>query len=158
MADSVGVDEVYLGGRQKSKQADKRGKRKKIAVVGIKDREAGTIRAMPVPETTAARLVEFVESNITEDIQVFTDENRAYNGLDNHETANHGDGEYVRVKVHINGMESFWALMGAGTTGRSVIEPKHLHRYVNEFAGRLSDVAAGAVERMGNIAQNAVGK
>ena len=120
MADSVGVDEVYLGGRQKSKHADKRDKRKKIAVVGIKDREAETIRAMPVPETTAARPVEFVESNITEDIQVFTDENRAYNGLDNHETANHGDGEYVRGKVHVNGMESFWALMGAGTTGRSV--------------------------------------
>ena len=38
------------------------------------------------------------------------------------------------------------------------IEPKHLHRYINEFAGRLSDRAAGAVEKMGNIVRNLVGK
>ena len=64
---------------------------------------------MPVPETTAARLAEFVESNTTKDARVFTDECRVYNGLDNHETANHSDGEYVRGKVRINGMEPFWA-------------------------------------------------
>ena len=38
------------------------------------------------------------------------------------------------------------------------IEPKHLHRYVNEFAGRLSDRAASAVEKMCNIVRNLVGK
>ena len=38
------------------------------------------------------------------------------------------------------------------------IEPKHPRRYVNEFAGRLSDGAASAVEKMGNIVRNPVGK
>ena len=38
------------------------------------------------------------------------------------------------------------------------IEPKHPHRCINEFAGRLSDRAAGAVERTGNIVRNLVGK
>ena len=90
---------------------------------------------------------------------VFTGENGAYNSLDSHETVNHGDGEYVRGKVRINGAESFWASVRRGYNGTfHRIEPKHLHRYVNEFAGRLSDAAAGALERMGNVAQNMAGK
>ena len=38
------------------------------------------------------------------------------------------------------------------------MEPEQQHWYINEFAGRLSDGAACAVERMGGIAQNMVGK
>ena len=159
MAGPVEADEVYLGGREKNKHTDKKGKRKKMAVVGIMDREKGTVRATPVPETTAARLVEFVESNIAKGARVFTDENRAYNGLENHQTVNHSDGEYVRGEVHTNGIESFWALVRRGYNGTfHHVEPKHLHRYINEFAGRLSDRAASAVEKMSNIVRNLVGK
>ena len=155
MAGPVEVDEAYLGGREKNKHADKNGRTKKTAVVGIRDRKTGTIRAVPVPETTAARLVQFVESNADPNSKKFTDENRAYNDLKNHQTVNHGDGEYVRGEVHINGMESFRALMRRGYSETfHHIEPKHLHRYINEFAGRLSDKSAGAVERMGNIVGN----
>ena len=64
--------------------------------MGIRGRKTETIRATPVPETTAARLTEFVESNIAKVAKVFTDENRAYCALENHETANHGGGEYAR--------------------------------------------------------------
>ena len=60
MAGPVEVDEAYLGGREKNKHADKKGRTKKTAVVGIRDRKTGTIRAVPVPETTTARLVQFV--------------------------------------------------------------------------------------------------
>ena len=38
------------------------------------------------------------------------------------------------------------------------MEPEHPHWYISEFAGRLSDGTACAVERMGGIAQNMVGK
>ena len=159
MAGPVEVDEVYLGGREKNKHADKKGRTKKTAVVGIKDRETGAIRVVPVPETTGARLVEFVGLNITKGARVFTDENRAYNDLENHHTVNHGDGEYVRGEVHINGMESFWAPVRRGYNGTfHHIDPKHLHRYVNEFSGRLSDKAVGVIERMGEIVRNLVGK
>ena len=64
--------------------------------MGIRGRKTETIRATPVPETTAARLTEFVESNIAKVAKVFTDENRTYCALENHETANHGGGEYAR--------------------------------------------------------------
>ena len=159
MSGPVEVDEVYLGGREKNKHADKKGKRGKTAVVGIKDRKTGTIRATPVPETTAARLTEFVESNIAKGAKVFTDENRAYCALENHETVNHGDGECVRGEVHVNGMESFWALVRRGYNGTfHHIEPKHLHRYVNEFAGRLGMRALDVVSKMCAIVRNLAGK
>ena len=50
-ASPVEVDQMYLGGREKNKHADKKGKRNKTAVMGIRDRHAGIVRAMPVPET-----------------------------------------------------------------------------------------------------------
>ena len=81
MAGPVEVDEVYLGGREKNKHADKKCKRKKTAVVGIRDRETGTIRAIPIPETTAARLLEFIVATADPDSKKFTNENRAYNDL-----------------------------------------------------------------------------
>ena len=159
MAGPVKVDEVYLGGREKNKHADKKGKGKKTAAVGIRDRHAGIVRAMPVPETTAARLIRFVESNADPEAEKFADENRAYADLENHQTVNRGDGECVRGEAHVNGMESFWALVRRGCDGTfHHIEPKYLHRYINEFAGRLSDRAAGTVERMCNIVRNLVGK
>ena len=81
MAGPVEVDGVYLGGREKNKHADKKCKRKKTAVVGIRDRETGTIRAIPIPETTAARLLEFIVATADPDSKKFTNENRAYNDL-----------------------------------------------------------------------------
>ena len=159
MSSPVEVDEVYLGGREKNRHADKRRQQKKTAVVGIRDRNTDTIRAMPVPETTAARLVNFVEGNAAKGARVFTDENRAYGSLDNHETINHGDGEYVRGDVHVNGMESFWALVRRGYNGTfHHIDPKHLHRYINKFSGRLSMKTLDAVSRMCATVQNMVGK
>ena len=112
-----------------------------------------------MPETTAARLLAFIEANADPDSKKFTGENRAYGGLENHHAVNHGDGGYVRGEVHINGTESFWAPVRRGYSGTfRHVESKHLHRYVNEFAGRLSDKAASAVERMHNIVRNLVGK
>ena len=159
MSGPVEVDEVYLGGREKNRHANRRGKRGKTAVVGIKDRATGTVRAMPVPETTAARLVNFVESNIAKGAKVFTDENKAYGSLDNHETVNHKEGEYVRGEVHVNGAESLWALVRCGYNGTfHRIGPKHLHRYINEFAGRLNMKMLDAVDKMRTIVQNMAGK
>ena len=111
MPGPVEVDGAYPGGREKNKHADKRGRSEKTAVAGIMDRATGTVRAVPVPETTAARLGNFIESNVAKGAKAFTDENKAYGNLDNHETVNHGEGESVRREVHVNGVESLWALV-----------------------------------------------
>ena len=79
-------------------------------------------------------------SNIEPDTVVYTDENKAYSNPKHHETVNHGDGEYVRGDVRTNGIESFWVLFRRGYYGTfHRVRPKHLHRYVNEFAGRLNN-------------------
>jgi len=56
------------------------------------------------------------------------------------ETVNHSAGEYVRGNVTTNGIESVWAVMKRGLHGvYHHASPKHLNRYVNEFAFRLND-------------------
>ena len=102
MAGPVEADGACPGRREKNKRADKKDKRKKAAVAGIKDRDTGTIRARLCRRPPSC-LVEFVESNIANDTQVFTDKNRAYNGLHIYETANHGDKECAGGKVASNG-------------------------------------------------------
>ena len=42
-------DEAYPGGREKNRHADKKGRKKKVAVLGTRDRATGEIRAVPIP-------------------------------------------------------------------------------------------------------------
>ena len=85
----------------------------------------------------------FVEAHAAPGTTIYTDENAAYGPLATplngytHETVCHSVGEYVRGQAHTNGVESFWALLKRGYTGTyHKMSPKHLSRYVNEFAGR----------------------
>jgi hypothetical protein len=78
-----------------------------------------------------------------------TDEHAGYRGLGGlfyeHETINHGAGEYVRDGITTNSIESVWAVLKRGLHGvYHHASEKHLHRYVDEFTFRLND---GNVER-----------
>ena len=72
---------------------------------------------------------------------VFTDEHAAYRHLPRfgfaHRTVRHSVGEWVDGQAHTNGIESFWAMLKRGYHGTyHQVSPKHLGRYVAEFAGR----------------------
>ena len=63
----------------------------------------------------------------------------------NHESVKHSAKEYVRGMVHTNGIESFWSMLKRAYIGTyHKLSPKHLNRYVLEFAGKnnIRDLAA----------------
>ena len=163
MEGPVEIDEVYLGGLEKNKHADRKrpgsqGGAGKVAVVGIKDRATNMISAQPVPETTKATLEGFVEDYADDTVTKYTDENQAYSGLVNHESVKHSVGEYVRGQVHVNGMESFWSMVRRGYAGVfHHISEEHLHRYINEFAGRHNVRDLDTIDMMGHVAENMTG-
>ena len=162
----VEVDEAYLGGKRKNmkpkrrKRFSGRGYIGKSIVVGVKDRNSKEIRATVVYDTTKRTLQGFIVDQVDESARVYTDEHSSYEGMTfEHDSVNHSAGEYVRGQAHTNGVESFWALMKRGYHGTyHKMSPKHLDRYVNEFAGRNNIRDLDTVEQMRALSVGIVGK
>ena len=162
----VEVDETYFGGKRKNMPASKRkeltgrGATGKTAVVGVKDRDTNHVVAQVVDRTDSDTLQGFVGDQADADATVYTDDARAYQGLPyKHETVKHSVGEYVRDQAHTNGIESFWAMLKRGYQGTfHQISPKHLHRYVHEFADRHNIRPHDTMTQMQLLAQGMIGK
>ena len=162
------VDESYFGGRRKNMSHAKRktltgrGAVGKSPVVGAKDRQTNQVAAKAVAGTDAPTLQGFVRDHVEPGATVYTDEAGAYAGLSrdyDHEAVNHGAGEYIRGQAGVNGMESFWSTMKRAHKGTfHKISPKHLDRYVQEFAARHNLRDADTIDIMGSIAAGSVGK
>lgn len=140
----VEVDESFFGGRRRNMSNSKRraikgrGAVGKTAVIGAKDRKTNAVRAEVVKRTNTETLQDFVHKNVDTEAIVYTDDAAAYDGVVRwHESVCHSTGEYVRQQAHTNGIESFWAMLKRAHKGTfHRLSPKHLQRYVDEFAGR----------------------
>ena len=163
----VEVDETHIGGKRKNKPLAKRKELKgrgavdMTTVAGAKDRETNRIAARVVADTDAPTLQGFVREHAKPGATVYTDEARAYKGMSEftHEAVNHSVGEYVRDMASTNGMESFWSMLKRGHQGiYHKFSPKHLDRYMTEFAGRHNDREADTVDQMTGIVAGMVGK
>ena len=76
-----------------------------------------------------------------------------------HEAVNHSVGEYVRDMAHTNGMESFWIMLKRAHKGTfHKISPKHLERYVDEFAGKHNIRNLGTIAQMRDAVARLVGR
>ncbi len=164
----IEADETYFGGRRKTmkkrqrKQLTGRGTAGKTAVVGVKDRASNEVRAQVVSDTGNETLQGFVRDNTEGGAKVYTDEASAYAGLAGdyrHEAVKHSVGEYVREQAHTQGIESFWSMLKRAHKGTfHKISPKHLNRYVTEFAGRHNNRELDTIDIMAAFAEGSIGK
>jgi transposase-like protein len=141
MSGTVEVDETYIGAR--NKRGTKRGRpgaeSHKTPVVALVERGTGRVRAFTMPRVTAENLKAAIRENVQANTAIMTDEFSAYKaiGLTNHQTVNHGEGEYVRGNVHSNTAEGFFSLLKRGINGvYHHVSRGHLNRYCDEFAFR----------------------
>ena len=123
-------------------------------IAGVKDRATNRVSAAVVPATDGA----FAHA-LRRRAEVYTDEHGAYHGLPRHRTVKHSVGEYVNGQAHTNGIESFWSVLKRGYYGTyHRMSPKHLDRYVGEFAGRHNDRPLDTVDQLRAIVRGMVGK
>ena len=165
-AGPVEVDETYMGGKRKNMSKAKRaalegrGAVGKIAVVGVKDRNTNHVQAEVVQAVDRPTLHGFIGEHVAPEAQVYTDEAAAYKGIENpHEAVNHGAGEYVRGAAHTNGVESFWSMLKRAHVGTyHKLSPKHLDRYVQQFAGKHNAREDDTLSQMSAVAAGLVGR
>ena len=162
----VEVDETYMGGKRRNMSNSKReeltgrGPAGKTAVVGAKDRESNRVAAKVVTSTDKDTLQGFVKDHAAVGATVYTDDAAAYDSLPfDHEAVKHSVSEYVRGQAHTNGIESFWAVLKRAHKGVfHKISPKHLNRYVTEFAGKQNVRKLDTLAQMAALAAGLAGK
>ena len=165
----VEVDETYMGGKRKNMSNAKRkalagtgrGAVGKTAVIGVKDRDSGEVRAEVIRNTDGATLKGFVREHVEPGATLYTDESKAYKGMTefDHEAVNHSVSEYVDGMAHTNGIESFWSMVKRAHAGTfHKISPKHLDRYVHEFAGKNNIRDSGTLAQMRDTVARLVGR
>ena len=150
-----------MGGKRKNMSNAKRkelagtgrGAVGKTAVVGAKDRATNQVSARVVD---AGFVVEHTAPGAT----VYSDEAAAYEGIPfDHESVKHSVAEYVRGMAHTNGMESFWSMLKRAHTGTfHKMSPKHLNRYVQEFAGKHNVRESDTLDQMRDVVSRLMGR
>ena len=167
-AGPVEVDESYFGGKRANMSNAKRkelagtgrGPVGKTAVVGIKDRATNQVRAKITESVAAPALQGFVIEHTADGATVYSDDASAYESLPfPHETVKHSVSEYVRGMAHTNGVESFWATLKRAHKGVfHKFSPKHLDRYVQEFAGKHNLRESDTRDQMRSLVERMDGK
>lgn len=164
----VEVDETWVGGKQKNRHARERRRHSsadaygKVPVIGAVERGSGRVTAEPILKNDINTLTRFVERTVKFGSTVCTDDDGGYNDLMEsyrHRTVNHSRHQYVKGDAHTNTIESVWAILKRSYKGTwHWISRKHMHRYVNETAGRWGLRDKPVIERMATIFRRLDGK
>ena len=167
----VEADETAIGGKanrmsKKQKKAFKArgggtGFGGKELVAAVKDRESNKIVPRRIEDRTKETLQGLIYETTEKGAVVMTDEADGYKGMVDREhlSVNHSAKNFVVGQAHNNGLESFWSTLKHGINGSFYkISPKHLNRYVDEFAGRHNDRPLDTRKQMELIARGLVGR
>jgi transposase-like protein len=172
MNGEVEVDETFIGGKARFMHKTKRAKKikgtdgmGKAAVVGLLDRHGpdgySVVRAALIANTRKVTLGPIVRDNVEIGSEVFTDALRSYDELGGdfrHQVIDHAE-EYVKGRVHTNGIENFWSLLKRALKGTYVsVEPFHLFRYLDEETFRFNARYASDAGRFIAVLHAAVGR
>lgn len=147
---TVEVDESYFGAqfknrrRKQRKRLRKEGKVKrgrgakglKQPVFGIYQRADGIVYVEPVEDVSKDTLQDILRGRVTVTSTIHSDTWKSYNGLketfEDHETIDHGAGEYARNDVTINGIEGFWGFAEEELRKHHGVSSDHFPYYLKE--------------------------
>ena len=118
------------------------------------------MRAQAIEAADRETLTAFIGTHAASGPTVCTDEGAPYQGMENRENVNNSKGEYVRDDgVSTNGVESSWSILKRDHVGTiHKMSPKHMDRYVQEFAARHNLRERDAIDIMAAVAGGGVGK
>jgi transposase-like protein len=147
LSGDVEADETFIGGKARNMHQSVRARKitgtggaGKVAVMGLLERH-GEVRARVVSTRHKPVLQGEIRRHVAPGSTVYTDELKSYEGLDAdyvHEVINHAE-NYVRGRVHTNGIENFWSLFKRVIYGtHHSVEPFHLDRYLSENVQRFN--------------------
>ncbi len=153
------ADETYIGGlarnmhkHVKARRIPGSGTSGKTIVMGImqrgddckpKDRKVHSkVIAMVIANNDRRTIHGAVKQHVEPGSALYSDALQSYKGLDSefvHQVVDHAE-EYVRGKVHTNGLENFWSLTERTIGGTYVsVEPFHMFRYLDEQSFRFNN-------------------
>jgi len=166
----VEADETYIGGKDKNKHKNKRPRKgrggvSKEIVVSLVQRD-GNVRSFHVANVSGKTLRPILVQQIDRASTLMTDEGGQYatfgKEFADHQSVNHGIGEYVRGPFHSNTVENYFSILKRGITGvYHHVSEAHLKRYLTEFDFRYSERSALGVsdaERAEKALKGASGK
>ena len=135
---NIEIDTGYFGGKGNAGANNENlsAVMAKKSAVTIAVERGGKIRAEIVPNAGADTMQSFIERNV-ESERLMTDNSKICKRLDKtlkQYSVDHHKGEYVRYKVHINTVETFFSHLKRSIKGTfKSISKQHLQSYLDAF-------------------------
>lgn len=174
-AGEIEVDESFIGGLAKFMHKKDRKRRirgtggmDKTAVMGILERGKGkrksAIKAMVLRDRSLENVQDQIHEHVEHGSTLYSDtawnygRKRRFRGFFKHYMINHAR-QYVRGRVHTQGLENFWSLLKRAIKGTYVhVDPFHLFRYVDEQVRRFNQREATDAERFVSLLRDVLGR